>query len=182
METYISILRGVNVGGQAQIKMDALKKSYEKMQLGNVTTYIQSGNVIFDAAESDTRTIENKISSQIEADFGVRVPVIVLTSGSLKKIIEENPFTQDPGKDIAFLHVTFLAETPVAYDKESIEDKKQGDEEIRFSEKAIYLYCPHGYGRTKLNNNFLERKMKVGATTRNWKTTLELLRLATREV
>lgn len=182
METYISILRGVNVGGQAQIKMEALKKSYEKIQFGNVTTYIQSGNVIFDTAEGDVRTIENKISSQIEADFGIQVPVIVLTSESLKIIIEENPFTKDPGKDIAFLHVTFLAEIPKEYEKTSIEEKKQGDEEIRFSEKAIYLYCPHGYGRTKLNNNFLERKLKVGATTRNWKTTLELLRLATREV
>ncbi len=181
METYISILRGVNVGGQAQIKMDALRKSYEKLQLNNVTTYIQSGNVIFDAVENDPRTIENKISSQIEADFGVQVPVIVLTSESLKKIIEENPFVKDPGKDMAFLHVTFLAEIPKPYDRESIEDKKQGDEEIRFSEKAIYLYCPHGYGRTKLNNNFLEKKLKVGATTRNWKTTLELARLATRQ-
>jgi uncharacterized protein (DUF1697 family) len=179
METYISILRGVNVGGQAQIKMEALKKSYEKLQLSNVRTYIQSGNVIFDAAEGDTRTIESKISSQIEADFGVQVPVFVLTSESLKRIIEENPFTKDPGKDITFLHATFLAEMPKQYDRESIEDKKQGDEEIRFSEKAIYLYCPHGYGRTKLNNNFLEKKLKVGATTRNWRTTLELLRLAT---
>lgn len=178
METYISILRGVNVGGQAQIKMEALKKSYEKLQLSNVRTYIQSGNVIFDAAEGDTHAIESKISSQIEADFGVKVPVIVLTSELLKRIIEENPFTKDPGKDIAFLHVTFPAEMPKQYDRESIEDKKQGDEEIRFSEKAIYLYCPHGYGRTKLNNNFLEKKLKVGATTRNWKTTLELLRLA----
>ncbi|ODS84971.1 MAG: hypothetical protein ABS46_02385 [Cytophagaceae bacterium SCN 52-12] len=169
METYISILRGVNVGGQAQIKMEALKKSYEKLYLSNVATYIQSGNVIFDAGETDTRIIENRICSQIEADFGVKVPVIVLTWGSLKKIIEENPFTKDPGKDLTFLHVTFLAETPKQYDKESIEDKKQGDEEIRFSEKAIYLYCPHGYGRTKLNNNFLEKKLKVGATTRNWK-------------
>ena len=178
METYISILRGINVSGAAPIKMEALRKAYEKLDLRHVTSYIQSGNVVFKADENDTRTLENKIASQIEADFGIRVPVIVLTAKSLETIVEANPFTKDPAKNIAFLHVTFLVDTPEIVDRASIQEKKQGEEEISFSEKVIYLYCPHGYGRTKLNNNFLEKKLKVGATTRNWKTTLELLRIA----
>lgn len=76
------------------------------------------------------------------------------------------------------MHVTFLSSTPREYNRETIEKKKQDQEEITFSGKAVYLYCPHGYGNTKLTNSFLEAQLKVGATTRNWKTANELLRIA----
>ena len=95
----------------------------------------------------------------------------------MKTIIENNPFAKDKGKDISFLHVTFLADIPPQVHKESIIEKRQGNEAIEFNTKAIYLYCPNGYGKTKLNNNFLETKLKVAATTRNWKTTNQLLKL-----
>jgi uncharacterized protein (DUF1697 family) len=179
MITYISILRGINVSGQKLIKMDALKKMYENLKLENIRTYVQSGNVIFSTNETDPKKLENKISKQIEKDFDFEVPVIVLTAQTLQYIVEHNPFAKDKKKDISFLHVTFLADQPKEFDKKSIEDKREGGEEIQFSKNAIYLYCPHGYGNTKLNNNFLERVVKVKATTRNWKTTNELLRLAT---
>jgi uncharacterized protein (DUF1697 family) len=87
---------------------------------------------------------------------------------------------KDSDKNHTFLHVTFLSSKPNIYYYKQIEDKKLGGEEIFFSDQAVYLYCPNGYGRTKLNNNFLEAKLKVGATTRNWKTTNELLKIALR--
>lgn len=180
MTTYISILRGINVSGQKLIKMDALRRSYENMGFQQVTTYVQSGNVIFTANETDVNTLEQKISQQIEKDFGYKVPVIVLTFNKLKQIIGNNPFLKDLNKDQAYLYVTFLSSKPDHYDKKIIEDKKQQEEEIRFSDNAVYLYCPNGYGRTKLNNNFLEAKLKVGATTRNWKTTMELFKIVLR--
>lgn len=96
---------------------------------------------------------------------------IVLDTATLEEIIRNNPLTKDLSKEILFLHVTFLAEVPILFDTTGILGKKQGNEEIEFSDNAIYLYCPDGYGRTKLNNNFLESKLKVKATTRNWKTT-----------
>ena len=179
MTTYISILRGINVSGQKLIKMDALKKMYENLKLENVRTYVQSGNVIFSSRETDLKKLENKISQQIEKDFGFLVPVIVLTAEALQYVIEHNPFAKGTTKDIAFLHVTFLADQPKEFDKKSIEDKRLEGEEIQFSKNAIYLYCPNGYGNTKLNNNFLESRLKVKATTRNWKTTNELLKIAT---
>jgi uncharacterized protein (DUF1697 family) len=178
MTPYISILRGINVSGQKLIKMDALKKSYENMGFHNVTTYVQSGNVIFTCNHFEINELEQKISSQIEKDFGFEVPVIVLTIDKLKQVIDNNPFLNDLNNDRAFLHVTFLASKPDHYDYKTIEDKKQSGEEINFTDSAVYLYCPNGYGRTKLNNNFLETKLKVGATTRNWKTTNELFKIA----
>lgn len=178
MITYISILRGINVSGQKLIKMDALRKSYENLRFHNVTTYVQSGNIIFAGNDIELNKLEQKISRQIEKDFGFEVPVIVLTIDKLKQVIDNNPFLKDPGKDQIFSHVTFLSSKPEHYDHKIIEDKKQNGEEIIFSDNAVYLYCPNGYGRTKLTNNFLEAKLKVGATTRNWKTTNELFKIA----
>ena len=158
--------------------MDALRKSYENMGFRNVTTYVQSGNVIFVCNELKCNDLEQKISLQIGKDFGFEVPVLVLTIEKLQQIIENNPFVKDSDKDPSFLHITFLASKPDHFDHAQIEDKKQNGEEIFFSDIAVYLYCPNGYGRTKLNNNFLEAKLKVGATTRNWKTTSELFKIA----
>ena len=178
MITYISIIRGINVSGQKLIKMAALKKMFESLNLENIQTYVQSGNVVFSSKKEDPKELEKIISSGIESEFGFDVSVIVFNSKSLETIIEGNPFAKDPLKDNAFLHVTFLADTPLSIDKESIIVKRHVDEEIEFTSNAVYLYCPNGYGKTKLNNNFLESKLKVKATTRNWKTTNELLKLA----
>lgn len=178
MKTYISILRGINVSGQKLIKMDALKKSYESLGFQNVSTYVQSGNVIFNTLETEHERLEQLIFSQIVKDFGFEVPVIVFTAEKLKQVIDNNPFVNDMGKYPVFLHVTFLSAKPGKYDSNAIEAKKQDGEEISFTNEAVYLYCPNGYGRTKLNNNFLESRLKVSASTRNWKTVNELLKIA----
>lgn len=176
--TYISILRGINVSGQKQIKMDALKKCYESLGFENVSTYVQSGNVIFSAGNPDTGELAKTISDSIRASSGFDVPVLVMEAGYLKRVIDNNPFAGDDAKDQRFMHVTFLASAPMDFDPVIFEDKKQDGEEIAFGDRVVYLYCPNGYGRTKLNNNFLESKLNVTATTRNWKTTTELYRLA----
>lgn len=176
--TYISILRGINVSGQKLIKMDALKLMYQNLGFKNVQSYVQSGNIIFSAPATDIKKLECKIEVQIKKDFGFEVPVIVLGMGDLGKIIKHNPFTNDTDKEASFLHVTFLSDYPITMDKLGIETKKQENEAVTFGEKVIYLYCPNGYGKTKLHNNFLESKLKVNATTRNWKTVNEIFRLA----
>ena len=177
LKTYIGILRGINVGGKI-LKMADLKKMFQKLGFKNVNTYIQSGNVFFQYRHEETRVLEQTIQNRIKTDFGTDVPVIVLTPDKLERIIEVNPFKANPVKEKTYLHVTFLQTKPVNYDKESVLDKKAGKEEIAFTDEAVYLYCPHGYGSSKLNNNLFENKLKVTATTRNWKTTLKLLELA----
>jgi uncharacterized protein (DUF1697 family) len=178
MKTYISILRGINVSGQKLIKMDALRKLYENMGFQEVRTYVQSGNVVFEGEELELGSLEQKIVQQIKNEFDFEVPVIVLTIDCLKEAIDNNPFLSDPTKEHSFLHLTFLASKPDVYDKEAIESKKQGAEALIFSDKVIYLYCPNGYGKTKLTNNFLEARLKVRATTRNWKTVNVLLKIS----
>lgn len=178
MKTYISVLRGINVSGQNPMKMDSLKKTFESLNLENVRTYIQSGNVIFSALETSEIDLEEKIEKQIETDFGFKVPVIVKTTAAFKQIVEQNPWIKDTQKESKFLHVTLLGSKPNQNDFKSVEEKKQDDEEIHFTGDVVYLYCPNGYGKTKLNNSFIEQKLKVKATTRNWKTATELLNMA----
>ena len=178
MKSYISILRGINVSGQKIIKMNDLQNLYKNLGFQNVTTYIQSGNVVFSYKDFDTKNLEEIITKQIATEFGFEVPVIVLTVDELQQIVDNNPFAKDADKEQSFLHVTFLASIPEQYDQKMIEDKKQNNEEIIFTDQAIYLYCPNGYGNTKLSNSFIENKLKVKATTRNWKTTNVLLGMA----
>ncbi len=176
MKTYISILRGINVSGKNIIKMDALKKLYQDLDFKNVSTYVQSGNVVFSSKLNDPKKIERLLTSQIEQEFGLVVPVIVMTIQELKDYIQNNPFQND--KDETFIHFTFLANQPDNYKKENINNKKAENEEIVIKEKVVYLYCPNGYGRTKLTNTLLENTLKVTATTRNFKTTNKLLDIA----
>lgn len=178
MTTYISILRGINVSGQKLVKMDTLRVTFEKLGFQNVTTYVQSGNVVFSGKAQKSEELAQIIARQINKDFGFEVPVIVMTIDRLKNIIDNNPFVTDSNKEKAFLHVTFLSSKPGKFDPNAIEEKKSNGEEFFFTDNAVYLYCPNGYGKTKLNNTFLETKLKVPATTRNWKTTHELLKIA----
>ena len=176
--TYIAILRGINVSGQKMIKMEVLRKMMESLGFQEVSTYIQSGNVVFRAENTSTTEVTEEIAEKIQEEFGFHVPVIVLEAETLGLIIAGNPIATDPALDTGKIHVTFLASSPPSCDLEAIGAKKMDGERIAFSDHAVYLYCPNGYGNTKLSNDFLERKLKVTATTRNWNTVLELMRIA----
>lgn len=176
MITYISLLRGINVSGKNSIKMDALKKAFEEAGFYNVTTYIQSGNIIFNSNETNSKSLEQLIFNIILNKFGFNVPVTILTIDELEQSLNKNPFSNN--SDEKFIHFTFLKDLPtISYEKE-INNKKALNEEIKIINKTIYLYCPDGYGKTKLTNNYLEKVLKVSATTRNLKTTNQLLTIA----
>jgi uncharacterized protein (DUF1697 family) len=178
MQTYISMLRGINVSGQKMIKMDALKESFIESGFKNVQTYIQSGNVIFQTEKTKHKDLEKKIAQIILEKFNFEVPVIVIEPEELKTILKNNPFQKDKRKDLSNSFITFLSDEP---DKDNIDKIKQNQylpDEFELIGKAVYVNCPNGYGRTKLTNNFFESKLKVSATSRNWKTSNELLVIA----
>lgn len=178
MKTYISILRGINVGGNRIVKMDALRQMYEAAGFQNVQSFIQSGNVIFTCKDSQAGELAAKISLQIADRFGFTVPVIVIELKDFDKLVSENPFEKEAGRDISYMHVTFLSENPDPEKFGTIRKEYCKRDEYRVSDKAIYLYCPDGYGKTGLTNGFFESLLNVKASTRNWKTTVELLNMA----
>lgn len=178
MTTYISILRGINVSGHRMIKMDALRQLFAGLGFTNIQTYIQSGNVVFQDKKTKLQDLEKKIAKRIFEQFGFEVPVLVKELEDLKQVVKNNPFLSDNSKGISHLHVTFLSAQP---DKENFKKIKEGQyqaDEFELFDKSVYLYCPNSYSNSKLTNSFFENKLKVVATTRNWKTTNELINIA----
>lgn len=176
IQTYISMLRGINVGGHRKIKMDELKALYESLQLQNVNTYIQSGNVIFQSSIYDCKQLEELISKAIKERFNFDVPSIVKNIEDFRDIYENNSFLLQ-NKDSQHLYTVFLSDYP----HESVISKisnNQGEDLFIVYKSAIYLFCPNGYGRTKLTNTFFENSLKMVATTRGWATVCQLYQIA----
>ncbi|MBN4062481.1 MAG: hypothetical protein COA57_06240 [Flavobacteriales bacterium] len=178
METYIAMLRGINVSGQKKIKMADLKAHFEQLNFKNVQTYIQSGNVIFNNKKSAAAMLEKAIEQKILKEYGFRVPVIVKSPNELRYVLANNSFLNDQSKDKSRLYVTFLAEEPAVVHVEKLKSIDHSPEAYILDVQHIYFFSPHGYGRAKMNNNFFENKLKVAATTRNWKTVNKLSEMA----
>jgi len=179
METYIAILRGINVSGQKLIGMEGLKIHMQSLGLKNVVTYIQSGNILFKYETIENNNIAKRIEDKILMEYGFSVPTLVKKANEFTNIVLNNPFLSNlKNYPIVYLYATILSEA-VAHDSIiSPGDIKGNTDEFIISGDVIYLYCPNGYGRTKFSNNFFEKKLKKTATTRNWKTITKLVELA----
>ncbi len=178
MNKKIAILRGINVGGKRIILMADLKALFEELRFTDVQTYIQSGNVIFNSKEESTDIeLSDKIEASILKRYGFDVPVIIRTVNELKEIVLANPFYQDKEFGIDGLYVTFLKNLPTAESIINIEAYDYSPDRFIIKEKEIFIFCAGKYHQSKLTNNFFENKLKVPATTRNWKTVLKLLEL-----
>ena len=168
------MLRGVNVSGK-KVEMEKLRQNYLALGLTKVRSYIQSGNVIFETANSNIPKIAGEIEKRIGKVFGFDIAVLIRTESEIKDLIESNPFAR---KDASNLHVTFLRDKPIQVPQDELIQAKSKAEDFSVSGREIYLFCPDGYGRTKLSNSFFEKKLKVLATTRNWNTVNTLLSMA----
>jgi len=166
MDRYVSMLRGINVGGNNKISMQVLKEVYASLKLEEVQTYIQSGNVAFSTTFS-VPEVKTKIEKEIKKKFGFDVFAIIRSKKEIANIIKNSPYKP---KDETKLYVVFLSRAPKQIPMEELNSAKSKDEEFSIAGREIYFSCPNGYGVTKLSNNFFERKLKVEATTRNWRT------------
>ncbi|MBI2103180.1 DUF1697 domain-containing protein [Candidatus Woesearchaeota archaeon] len=178
MHTYISLLRGVNVAGQKKIKMSDLRALYESLGFRNVTTYIQSGNVIFQSTQTDLMALSQKIEEKIHKKYHFQVAVIIRTIPEMKQIIDENPFVKDRHEEVNKLYSTFLTKKPSPLALQGLNQVQKNKEEFVISSRTLYLFIPESYGKAVLSNTLLEKRLKVTASTRNWKTVLKLVELA----
>lgn len=176
MNRKIGILRGINVGGKRKILMADLKSMCEKLGLENVTTYIQSGNLIFNSDKPNSE-LENDLEKAITEKYGFDVPVIVRTEKELENSINSNPFF-DKETDIKQLHLTFLKEKPNKENLEKTLTFNYEPDKFQIEDKDVFIFCAGKYHESKLTNNFFEKQLKVGATTRNWKTVMKLFELS----
>jgi len=172
MITHIAFLRGINVGGHKKIPMAQLRASLSKAGLEHVQTYIQSGNVVFQSLEKDKTALQLKIYNVIAASFGFKVPVLVMTQEELKHIFDSCPFSEKHKLTSYFM---LLFETPEPHLVEDVSAITYPNEVFKITDACIYFYSTLGYGRAKCNNAFFEKKLKITATARNYKTMANLV-------
>ena len=176
MTTYAALLRGINLGSHNKVAMPALRAVVEGLGGTDVTTYIQSGNVVL-RSDKTAAALQAAVEKAIANEFGLDVAVFVRTEQQLAKVVDANPFVKR-GKDASKLHVVFLSANPKADGVKRLTSGDWGGDEIAVVGSQAYLHCPNGYGRSKLGNAFVEKQLGVAGTTRNWRTTLKLLELA----
>lgn len=178
MITYITLLRGINVGGHRLIKMKELQLLCESIGFSNMQTYIQSGNLVYQFDEKNVNIIDKQIENIIESTFGFKVPSQTFSLHQYENLINSNPFLNQKSKELESLHVTFLSKIPEQVQIDQIKSTYDSIEDFIFKDRCVYLYCPKGTIQFKLTNTILERKLSLYASTRNWKTATKLLELA----
>ena len=180
MTTFVSLFRGINVGGHQMVRMDALKELYASLGFKDIVTYIQSGNIVFTSEDADLSQLPRLIEDGFAQKFGFHAKVMVRTSDELKDIVDNNPFQNQPMKESKWVVVMFLATRPDSRAQEDLQKTYVGLEEFCVIGQEVYIYYPNGIGRSKLSNTFLEKKLKTAGTGRNWNTILQLQKLIQR--
>ncbi|AWL79538.1 DUF1697 domain-containing protein [Capnocytophaga canimorsus] len=177
MNTYIVLLRGVMPTGKNKIpSMTFLKEILEKGGFVNVKTYIQSGNIVLQTELSPVE-VSGKVHQLIKENIGAELPVMVKTAEEIKQVLSENPFTEN--HDIKRVFFTLFNDELSQSLANELKTQDFGEEKFDFTPQAMYMYLPKDASRSKLSNNFLEKKLNIIATTRNFNTLNKLMGMAT---
>ncbi|MDW3036591.1 MULTISPECIES: DUF1697 domain-containing protein [Bacillus cereus group] len=171
MTIYISLLRGINVGGHKIIKMADLKQTFESIGLKQVKTYIQSGNIVFES-EKDIDFLKKRIQSEIKNVFGFDVPVMLRKHEEFINIIKRCPYEVDSLRKGESIHVAFLANELSELEKDQLLMQKNETEDCYIHEEVVYLFFKNSIRNSKLMNQF--QKLHTPATVRNWRTVNKL--------
>lgn len=177
MTTHLALLRGINVSGHNMMKMEALKTMLENIGFQNVRTYLQSGNVFVDTEEESASKVGFMIKQEIFKVFGHEVPTIVITKEDLELCFKNSPYLKEKDIDIKKLYVAFVS---TELKKENINDLKISQfkpDEASIDGNRIFIKYDIGAGKTRLEGKYIEKKLNVLVTMRNWNTVTNLLKM-----
>lgn len=177
MTTHLALLRGINVSGHNMIKMEAIKTTLETIGFQNVQTYIQSGNVFVDSEEENAAAVGFKIKQEIFKVFGHEVPVVVIGKTDLEVCFKNNPFLNEPVVDTKKLYVAFVSATLKTENINDLKISQFKPDEASIDSSRIYIKYAVGAGKTRFDQKYIEKKLNVTATIRNWNTVTQLLQL-----
>jgi uncharacterized protein (DUF1697 family) len=172
--SYLALLRAINVSGKNKLPMNDLRELFVETGCENVRTYIQSGNVVFEAAAAVAKDLPETMAALINERFGMHSPVIVRTAKELAAVVDGNPFLK-AGAPEKELHVMFLADAPGASRIETLDPARSPGDEFAVHGKDVYLRLPDGVGKSKLTNAYVDAKLGTVSTVRNWRTVTTLL-------
>ena len=176
MNLWIALFRGINVGGRNILPMKDLKSMLEEMGCEHVSTYIQSGNVVFAYREASSTVLQSRICRAVNAELGFEPYVLLLSPDQLEAAITLNPFP-DATRSPKTLHLYFLLTDADEVDWPAMDSVKSITEEYRLIDRVFYLHAPDGIGRSRLAAK-VEKCLGVTATSRNWSTVEKVLQLA----
>lgn len=177
MTTHLALLRGINVSGHNMIKMDALQKMLENMGFTNVMTYIQSGNVFVTTEDDNAASVGFKIKQEIFKVFGYDVPTIVINKEDLESCFVINPFLKEKEVDHKKLYVAFVSKELRPENLSDLKISQFKPDEAHIHQNKIFIKYAVGAGKTRLDQKYIEKKLNVTATIRNWNTTTQLLKI-----
>ena len=171
---YVALLRAVNVGGRNKLPMAPLRAALEEAGFSNVSTVLQSGNVLLDA-DAPEAEVARRVEKLIADEFGLQIGVVVRSAAELEEVASHNPFlAADAAGDPAALYVVFLADAPAPAAIALIDPDRSPPDVVVVSGREAYLSYTNGSGRTRLTLDYLERRLGTAGTTRNWRTVLRL--------
>ena len=174
--TYIALLRGINVGGHRPLKMEELRQMFVMLGFENVSTYIQSGNVVFDAADQDESQLATKIKNQIADTFEYDVPMIICTVEQLQKTLAELPFQK---RESWKRYISFLSEQPNEKKQQKLVSQSNEIECFKMGNLVVYAHIDKETDqKQQFSTSFIERTLKVSVTNRNLRTVRKILTLA----
>jgi uncharacterized protein (DUF1697 family) len=179
VSVHVALLRGINVGGKNKLPMKDLAAMFSDCGCEGVETYIQSGNVVFEARAAIAERVPAALGGAILERFGYRVPVVIRTAGELAAAARGNPFLA-AGHDPDSLHVAFLANLPPKARAASLDVRRSPPDEFVFRGREVYLRLPNGVARTKLTNAYFDSTLGTTSTLRNWRTVGKLVELVER--
>lgn len=177
LPTHVALLRGINVGGKNTVPMADLRGWVEEAGGEGVRTYVQSGNVLFDATPAAAARIAAAISAHIKERLDLSVPVVLLTAVEFHQIARTNPYLAE-GAPENELHVMFLSEAPAPERVAKLDPDRSPPDRFTVAGRALYLHAPNGVARSKLTNAYVDRVLGVTSTARNWRTVGKLLALS----
>jgi len=166
---YVAFLRGINVGGNNMIKMEQLRELVAALGFENVKTYVNSGNVIFEGKKTPDKKLASAIHDAIKKEFGMDISVMVRSIEEVKEIIKKNPYVGQFENDKE-LHIFFLNEPLSAEHHESLTAISSDTEKITLDGRTIYYLPRMGILEGVLGKGFIDKKLKIPSTARNWRT------------
>jgi uncharacterized protein (DUF1697 family) len=171
---HVALLRGINLGGKNRLPMAGLVALFESVGCTGVRTYIQSGNVAFEASAALAKALPAKVAAGIEREFGIMVPVQLRSAAELRAALRVHAL-QDRGTPESALHVMFLRDRPKASKVKLLDPDRSPGDRFAVRGREVYLLCPNGIARTKLTNAWFDAALGTVSTTRNWRTAQALL-------
>ena len=174
-QRYVALLRGVNVGGKNKLPMADLRDIFTEAGCAAVQTYIQSGNVVFEAAQDLAERVPEIVTRAIRRQFVYETAVVMRSSEEMRQVVASNPF--DTSGDPRFLQVAFLEDTPGAEAASRLDPQRSPPDAFAVRGRNVYLHYPNGVARSKLTNEYLAAQLQTASTMRNWRTVLTLLKM-----